>query len=70
MSDKSQLDLVKPLDPPCIHTLKRKWWGLPLDVITMGGYRVYQTHSYSVCLSKVSDEEYRTYIVSKLKTGF
>jgi len=54
-------------DIPCIQTLQRKWWGFPLDVITMGGYRVYQTNQYTVCLSKVTDEEYRNYISSRLK---
>ena len=55
------------MDLPCIQTLERKWWGLPLDIVTMGGYRVYQTMKYTTCLSKVTDEEYRKYIMKKLK---
>ena len=48
----------------CIQTLERKWWGLPLDIVTMGGYRSYQINQYTVCLSKVSDEDYRKYIMA------
>jgi hypothetical protein len=52
------------MELPCSHLLKREWWAYPLDVLTMGGYRLHKTLEYSVCLSNTKREDYE-----RLMTG-
>ena len=54
--------MEKALPMPCSHLLKRAWWAYPLDILTMGGYRLHQTFEYSKCLSNTTKEDYERLI--------
>ena len=55
---------------PCWEHYKREWWAYPLDVLTLGGYRLYQTHQFSNCLSNTKPEDYRKLLeIVGLKEG-
>jgi len=53
---------------PCSEFLERKWWAYPLDILSMGGYRVYQTLQYSSCVSKTTSKDYER-LIAGLKEG-
>jgi hypothetical protein len=56
------------MELPCSHLLKREWWAYPLNVLTMGGYRLHKTLEYSVCLSNTKREDYER-LIEGLKSG-
>jgi hypothetical protein len=53
------------MDFPCQNLLKREWWAYPLDILTMGGYRLHKTFEYSECLLKTTPADYERVIVGR-----
>jgi hypothetical protein len=53
------------MDFPCSHLLKREWWAYPLDILTMGGYRLHKTHEYTNCLFNTKQEDYERVIAGR-----